>query len=402
MGIHNLVVAAALLLYSFGQLAIAQTGEKDVKELISRLKSDDPTARLAAVESIAAIPDGAADAVPTLIDLYLDDADEEVRRRARTVLGQIRLAARATHALPQLAIVTKDAVPDAGPAAPAKSEIPEGRLTELIKQLKSDPAASVQASEELRRMGAEAKAACTALVEVMMKGAEPWHDARLAATEALEAIHPKLQELLLPSILKLHAGDPPPNLGLSQLGPDGRGGMPLLLHLWSLDWQLGFREMGWLLADMHAVAPTDQGVTNIIVDVVKLKGTFGIDCYSTALELVGKRNLPADELADLYLGVLGKQDIEGLFRLPAPVFRTECIKHLRGMVISKQIKPDRVVKPFIACLAEKGLRESALNALGEFGADAKEAVPVIRRLKLEDPDRRIRSAAAAALVAIDS
>lgn len=277
------------------------------------------------------------------------------------MLGQIRLAARAKHAVAPLAEVSKDAVP----AAPAAPEIPEGRMAELVKQLKADQAASVKASEELGRMGAEAKPACSALVEVMMKGDEPWHDARLAATEALEKIHPKLQELLLPSILKLHAGNPPPDLGLSQLGPDGRGGMPLLLHLWSLDWQLGFWETGALLRDMHAVAPTDQGVTNIIVDVVKLKGTFGIDCYNTALELVGKRNLPADELADLYLGVLGKQEIEGLFRLSGAGFRTECVKHLRGMVISKQIKPDRVVKPFITCLAEKNFefRKNALNAL---------------------------------------
>lgn len=62
-------LAAALLLYSCAQLAVAQAGEEDVQELIEKLKSDDPAARLAAVESIAAMPDEAADAIPALIDL---------------------------------------------------------------------------------------------------------------------------------------------------------------------------------------------------------------------------------------------------------------------------------------------------------------------------------------------
>src|SRR5262245_12257238 len=168
-------------------------------------------------------------------------------------------------------------------------------------------------------MGAEAKVACTALVEVMMRGEEPWHDARLAATEALEKIHPKLQQILLPSIIKLHAGEPPADLGLSTLGPDGCGGMPFLLYLWSLDWQLGFHEEGYLLQDMHAVAPADKHVTDIIVSVVKLQGTNGFNCYRIALELVGQRQLPADDLAELYLGVLGNSEVEAAFRIRSAV-----------------------------------------------------------------------------------
>src|SRR5262245_3581716 len=77
-----LYIAGLLLLSLSTSPGIAQADD-DLRGLIEQLRIDDPAVRLKAVESIASMPDKAADAIPALTDLYLDDADENVRRRAR-------------------------------------------------------------------------------------------------------------------------------------------------------------------------------------------------------------------------------------------------------------------------------------------------------------------------------
>lgn len=66
-----------------------------------------------------------------------------------------------------------------------------------------------------------------------------------------------------------------------------------------------------------------------------------------------------------------------------------------------QKNPELVVPALIAALAdeEAQLRESAADALGEFGVRAAAAVPHLR-LRLDDPQKSVRIAATNALEAI--
>lgn len=373
--------------------------QDDVPSLIKQLKDNDNNVRLKAIDALGMTPDQATDAMAALTDLYLTDPDESVRRRARTVLGQIRLATRKNSALPpghdaNSAPNGQDTPP------PPPPEKPKGRVAELIKQLKSNPADSMKASDELKKLGAEAMPACAALVEVMMMGKNAqWHDAGLAAAEALEKINPKLQAIVLKILLA-----PPPADGITSqtmtairdMGPAGYGAMPLLKYFWSLDPALGLHVNGDVLVAMHFVAPADKAVTDEMIGVLTGKVVGGQNVFLWCLNNVEKRGLTDQQLTEAYLKVLAGNAHNGTGPLGA-------LTKLRAMAHDGKVKAEALVKPFAAATASnhETLRTESILALGELGPAAKDAIPLLRRFKLEHPDEKTRKAAASALIAIE-
>lgn len=296
----------------------------------------------------------------------------------------------------------------AGPARPSP------RVSMLIEQLRSNsPNDSRLASQELGDLGAEAHPACEALVETLLRDDSPWREARLAAAEALEKIHPRLFKPVWKMILEKMTdvgsiGNAAPQFGTNEasppldqivaLGTDGRGALPLLLAYWRRPEEEGFRIYDQFLRAMHIVAPGDPIATEQVVGVLEGKISVGETTLWHAMELVDRLGLSDQEVADLLVPYL--QD-----KRQAPAVAPQ----LSEMVQEERLDPEVVVKALLKRLelemadssSRAGDREFVIHELVKLGPDAREALPALKTLKFEDPDESVREAAAAAMRQLD-
>ena len=227
---------------------------------------------------------------------------------------------------------------------------PSPRVGMLIEQLRSNsPNDSKLASQELSGLGAEARPACEALVEVLLRNDSPWQEARMAAAEALEKIHPRLfkpvWKLILEQMTDVGAiGNAAPQFGTNEasppldqivaLGTDGRGALPLLLEYWRRPEEEGFRIYDQFLRAMHIVAPGEPIVTEQFVGVLEGKISVGETTLWHAMELVDQLGLSDQEVAGLLVPYL--QD-----KRQAPAVAPQ----LSEMVREERLDPEVVQRP---------------------------------------------------------
>jgi HEAT repeat protein len=315
--------------------AAAAQDASSVRELIAGLKDKDEAVRLKAAKELGKLKEKAKDAIPALTVTASKDEDEDVRAVAKRSLEAIKDAVER---------LDKDKVRDV--------------LDPLVKDLKGkDAEKRIAALDKLADLGTKAKDAGADVVEFGVLSPSP--GIRAAATAALEKIDPDAHKLIVTALFdnrefnRLEAIE-----RLGALGRKGKSGLPALKHY--------YRQQ------------------------ISGEGTAGAQGAGAALQATTKIAPDDKEVIDTVIGLV-VQPLRPSRRVVLPE-RSLAIRLLPEVKAEKKAK----VVALVAALDDPHCRAQAVTALGKMGPDAKDAVAVLTKLKL-DPDKEVRDAVAAAL-----
>jgi HEAT repeat protein len=310
-----------------------------------------PEVRLACAEALGVLARNTPVVVEALTAAKTDDV-ERVREAARAALVKVL-------ANPQ---------ENVKPARQPLDKETKDKIEALVKGLKDKQAATrVKAAEGLAELGEKASGATSELVAALFDAAQP---VRVVALDALKKVNPTLHGPVAALIepvtdqffLRPEARSPfvAAVRKLSDLRADARPAVPVLLHYW------------------NGIA--GLGVVRIGTDAVN-------EPYIVAVIEALTRIAPDDPTVKQALAACVLRGTETPSRAAA----------VKALVAGKDAK---VSVPVLAQVAradqDVAMRLLAVQSLGEIGADAKAAVPVIEAAKT-DADGKVREAARKAL-----
>jgi HEAT repeat protein len=321
---------------------------------------------------VLALPAGqsaqAKDDVPALLK-QLDDKDEAVRLKAAKTLG--RMGVDAKDALDALREAARSD-PDADVRSVAKQSLQKiqdalseqgGKeirkvLEPLVKDLKNKrPEYRLKAIEKLAEMGTSAREAGGALVDCIVTDRS--QTVREAAIEALEKVDPAVHKHVV--TLLFDSSEQAKRTAVSALGDMGTRGkaaLPALLLHYQNEVLRGYDAVNALVAVVR-VAPDNRATVQVVLEAVSMPPLGG------------------DRGTRLFL------------------LRSKAI----GLLKDLKLEPKQVVPALIAALNDGTCRVQAIQELGKLGPEAKVALPILTRLKL-DSSGQVPEAAAAAIDAI--
>ncbi len=253
---------------------------------------------------------------------------------------------------------------------PKRSPQSKTELDRTIEQLKSEKAEEcVAAAERLRKMGEKARPAARALCEAIVGTSE---SVRRSALEALEKIDPPLyKQVVLLVVDENTYNHVQASATLGAMGTEGEAAVPVLLSHAKKVSSAEYPNDAMLIADIAALAklgPAESEVVKLFVEMTKLpQGRFGRGWQvrpAAINAIVATGNAQPARRKDLVQVLIAATEI----------------------TVFGQI--------------DEGTRLAAIKALGEFGTDAKAAIPALKNLKLSS-SMRVREAARAALDKIE-
>lgn len=247
-------------------------------------------------------------------------------------------------------------------------------LQALIKQIRlsRDAKSRIKALEELGKLGPDAKEASQAIIEVMM---ERGPMVRQAASDALERVnlplHGPVLKIVVDDAKRLTAVDE-----LVGLEAEAKPTIPLLLAVFRTEMAAGGSSQirtsegvppaAKVLQAMVRIAPEEKSVVQAVLDTITVKGAGGTGKLASS----GGANNP--------------------IRLYAIDFALEMDK----------LDPKPLTKALMTATHDQIAKLKAIEALGELGPRAKEALPLLKKLKL-DSEEKVRDAATASVERID-
>jgi HEAT repeat protein len=259
---------------------------------------------------------------------------------------------------------------------PAPLDVPENPdLARLVRRLRSENATDrIQAANELASLGEAARPAARALCEAATDD-----QVRQAAIEALEKIQPALAKPITTLLVDSQAHNCIAAAEkLAAMGDSASPAIPVLIwHAKNAPIRFPYREN--LPLDIQAltkIGPTDPETVRAIIDHVQSPVTR-------------KANLVRDQeervVALKALGALSRN--QGSLRREIVVCLEKALTECE-----RENNPENYYHIDL-CLA-------TIRSIAEFGSDAKQAIPLLKRLKL-DKDMQVRQAAASALEQIE-
>jgi len=432
------VLALLFLLFT------VDSADQDAPGLLERLKSDDQSARLAAIDALGVQGQEIHGAIPALIE-QLGDASAVVRAHAAHALGRIGAAAKpAAPALIRLVSdkdkrVRREVVRALCNIRPSPEVVihlfskllreaePEVRLYAMDAMAREGktvvpPLIEALGHEEvcywaclvLAEIGPDAEAAVPALAKLARSDQRP--EVRREAVLALAAIGPKAASAVpalidvvsedevnaLPGVFALGAIGPPAKTGEVKVRELAEGeNVPLILQTLSL----------WTLARMNP--DDDQLVRRAVprlIDALKSAEPAVRTAAARALidldpdpEIV--RPLVEKVVADADTEVIEDimDAVAGLGEDAVPPL-IEALEHeeVRGLVAATIARIGPAAKAAVPALIEAlsdenpRIRNEVLFAIAAIGPEAKEAVPMVAKL-LNDPEMDVRYGACYAL-----
>jgi hypothetical protein len=297
------------------------------------------------------------------------------------------------------------------PAKPPKKEEPkvDERLKPLLTALKSNkPAERLDALEGLSKLGEGARSATAAICEVLAADTSP--AVRQAALTVLEKVYPELHKSVVVLIVE---ADPLKNeKAAHELGTMGEGARSalavVLTHIRTAtnrfpETPSGSPVTGVIAEDLRAlaqIAPDDTTAQKTIVDATRftLSNRLGHD--------VGH---PVRMAAVHALGDLIQKHPEQCKNLTPPLIaasrgmadpdvRAEAVKLLGTIADSNAEMRPAIASGLLALIRAGELR--AVGQLGKCGRDAKDAVPLLKQLKLHQLEE-VRNAAIESVTQIE-
>lgn len=348
---------------------LRQTSPKVVAPLIEALKSSDADVRRRAASGVAQVGPAAKEAIPLLVNLLKDRADDTVRGAAASALGS--MGAEAKDALPALRAALHDDQPTVrlqvaaalvrlstqpGAAKPAEGIAePIGVLIALLP----DKTLALQAQTALLQLGA---VAVPSLVEAL-QGKDP--EIRKGAAATLGLLGP-LAKSAVPALVR-DLADPQEAVRLAAADA--------LLKLERTDFAVVHKTLPVWSAALKAQDPAERR-----------QAIRGIQRYALTASRLKQRDW--NEILPPVLAALKDAD-QGV------VFTAD-------MILGSITEEDKPALPLLlTAVADAGNRNRwrVVKALARFGPEAKAAVPALLAI-LKDPQSPGRFDAARALSAV--
>jgi HEAT repeat protein len=407
---------------------VAQTKD-DVPGLIKQLKDKDEIVRLKAAKTLGKLGADAKEAIPALTEA-LKDSDDDVRSVAKQALAKIKEAVDAADKDQALNVLTRH-IKD---SKSSDRDVRAKAVLGLAKLLSSDDEIiRMKAAKALGEAGLAAQPALKQLNEAAKDSDEiVRREARKAITAIETAVAEekkgKALEKLAPLLKELKDKSPAVRQKalekIADLGPDGAAASEQVIGSLA-DKVPGVQQSA--LDALEKINPTlhkpivtllvDRDI-NVKLDAIHQLGKLGSDARPAIPLLISffhTQNLPGLGQHYFGIGILdalkaidpeNKDYIELLLNAirigpnsPSHV-RIRAIEHALDLVQSKKLDTARLVKPLVSALNDLGCRLQAIKALGELGVDAKDAIPTLKKLKL-DPDKTTRETVEAALKKIE-
>jgi len=304
--------------------------------------------------------------------------------------------------------------PPADEPKPPRRDEPkmDQRVMSLLADLKSKKGAErLPVIDDLAKLGAVALPAVGNLCEVLASDSTP--ATRQAVLNALEKIHPELHKQVV--VLLVEADAEKHQLAtreIAQLGEQGRGAVPLLLaHIRTAP--IRFRNVHnkgesaaskLLKEDLKAlvqIAPTDPAVQKVLFDMTRLPPgqTARFVTNDETVPTVAVRGLAdivqnhPDQAKKIGPGLLTAT--RGMTDVAA---RGHAIELLGTIADSQPDQQPQIASAFLTIIKAGDLR--AVPQLPKCGRSARDAVPVLKKLKLH-PTEEVRTAASEALSQIE-
>ena len=316
-----------------------------------------------------------ANAVAGLAKL-LKGGDDLTRRQAAQALGEAGLAAKA--ARPNLDDATKDsdkgvrrearkavaAIDDAFAEEKKKAQIRQ-KLAPLLKDLKDKSAAVRQkALEGIADMGADGVEASEGLL-AMLTDKSPAVQQR--ALDALEKVNYDLHEPIVALLVDNDKASAVAQLG--KMGAAARPAVPTLIGFYQIqavipDHQYHYRAT--ILTALYAIDPDNKDFQALVVNAI-----------------------PVIQASPYPSGLMPDSEV-----------RFQAIICAMKMVKANNLDPARLVKPLLSALGDTVCKLTAIQALGDIGPEAKDALPTLKKLKT-DPDKIFRDVATEAVNKIE-
>jgi HEAT repeat protein len=379
------VIRALALAFSVATLSslVAADTPPEVAKLIEQLKDRDETVRLKAAKELGKLKEKAKDAIPALMAATAD-SDEDVRLVAGKALAIIKEA-------------SGKGAPGKGDAAKA-----DAKVALLIKEMQSkDAKVRIAAIAKLEELGEEAKPAGVALVEFgMLSTLKGVKEAAAAALEKIDPVPYKHIATLCfdPDGDKIYLAV----RELGKMGEEAKSALPAIRKLYitrTTPQRPGqrVRVPVYILNAMSQIAPDDQSVGKLVLEAVGYTGWFDIaqfgsagDSAAASLQLIKSiKSSDKDKAAALANGA-------------ATVFHPEDRKAMIDEIGNLDIDNKSKLALYLGLLKSlKADRAIAIAKIGDLGADAKTALPVLLSLKT-DKEEAVRSAASTAIEAIKS
>jgi HEAT repeat protein len=347
--------------------ALAGIGKPAVSPLVDALKERDPWIRLGAVQALEKMGPTAKGAIGPLSGRYTGDPMPEIRSAAKKALAAIQAKEPEPFTYPKapplarpkpallafsgLQPVNEDKKPDNKPVQMK----PPGQLGDLVTQLRSNDAKErLTAIRELGGMKAGAKPATRELCALIVRSKDA---ERQAAFEALEQIDPGLYARCVPLVVGTNQQQA--LIDLSAMKSRGHDALPIVLALAKID---HLRTRGRLafeiMAAAAAIAPGEPEVNDLLLMIASdVQFQYAVP---TALK---------------HLSDWAKQD---------PKLRTRLLEF-----IQRQLTTGRETHAV-----------ELIQTLGKVGPEAKEFLPLLKKLKLSE-QAGVRDAAKAAVEQIE-
>jgi hypothetical protein len=273
--------------------------------------------------------------------------------------------------------------PEPGPA----DEQAATPLNRLIRDLRSkDRPTRIRAANRLGQMGEAAKPAARVLCSVATQDSE---ELRQAVLEALEKIQPALVKPLTTLLVDQNVYNcQQAAQQLALMGGPASPAIPVLI---------------WHARNAPTRFNAYPGVGMIATDIGALAKIGGTD--PTAVRaIIGHALSPVSKDPTGFRGPLPGQGAASQERHAAVRALGE-LTHLENKGSLRKEVVDCLIKILVDCQEEglyhsSGLTIPAIQSLSQYGADAKAAIPLLKKLKLHD-DMQIRESATAALEKIE-
>jgi HEAT repeat protein len=323
--------------------------DQQVITLLKQLKDPDESVRLKAAKALGKLGVDGKPAIPALEEAA-KDKDDDVRAMASKSLAAIRKA------------LGQDDNDKGGP--------PE-KLANLIKDLK-DPSAEkrMQAVDRIGATGADGIIASEALIQLLVE--EKVEANQHAALDALEKVNPQLHK---PILIIMVEKDPDSKAqavdSLGELGKVAKPAVPLLLKYYASLTGKDRRRLD--------IAPGELGHFSF---------------KETALIALRQIDGESEAFHDLLLNAVSEDMSRG--PLGQTNFRPSAILMVVLAIKENKLDAKRATKALMSAMNDRQMQILAIQQIGLIGPDAKEAIPVLMKLKF-DPDMMTREAAIDAL-----
>lgn len=354
----HLIRFAACVLITLSALTVslvAADTPQDVAKLIAQLKDPNEAIRLKAAKELGKLKEKAQSATEALAKVAAGDPDEDVRAVAKKALAAIRES-----------------------IAEADKEMDKELVAPMLKGLKSKKATErTSALEELARMGEKARPATSAIVEAMVDSTPAVREAAAGCLEKVDpTIHKQVVSILYDDTL---AKQKEAIAQLAALGARAKGAVPILKYRYGNPIKIPFTTGRGVPTIDYALYEALEALVKIAPDDALTVGEV-LRLVSQPVPVFPVRNAPAQAA-----------------QRAAEQGRATGLRLIGAVEATKAKK----VTALVAALEDPANRVAAIGLLGNFGPDAKPALPALMRLKL-DGVAAVREAATRAIDVIQA